>query len=167
MTKVVHVDSGPIGRTLFSFALPVLLNQLLQELYNAADCAVLGHFGENCALAASGIAGLLLSVLINFFIGFSSGVSAVTAQKFGRNELPTLRRTMTSVFQLVLIAGALLSAVGVSAAASLLGLLRCPPEVLAPATVYLRICACGLTAQLFYNVAVAVLRSLGDSRGPL
>ena len=76
MAKVVHVDSGPIGRTLFSFALPVLLTQLLQELYNAADCAVLGHFGELNALAASGIAGLLLSVLINFFIGFSSGVSA-------------------------------------------------------------------------------------------
>ena len=69
MAKVVHVDSGPIGRTLFSFALPVLLTQLLQELYNAADCAVLGHFGEANALAASGIAGLLLSVLINFFIG--------------------------------------------------------------------------------------------------
>ena len=45
MTKVMHVDSGPIGRTLFSFALPVLLTQLLQELYSAADCAVLGHFG--------------------------------------------------------------------------------------------------------------------------
>ena len=80
MAKVVHVDSGPIGRTLFSFALPVLLTQLLQELFNAADCAVLGHFGGENALAASAIAGLLLSVLINFFIGFSSGVSAVTAR---------------------------------------------------------------------------------------
>ena len=167
MTKVVHVDSGPIGRTLFSFALPVLLVQLLQELYNASDCAVLGHFGGDCALAASGIAGLLLSVLINFFIGFSSGVSAVTAQQFGRGELSTLRRTMTSIFRLVLAAGLLLSAVGVSASVPLLGLLRCPTEVLSPAAVYLRICACGLTAQLFYNVAVAVLRSLGDSRGPL
>ena len=167
MTKVVHVDSGPIGRTLFSFALPVLLTQLLQELYNAADCAVLGHFGGDCALAASGIAGLLLSVLINFFIGFSSGVSAVTAQQFGRGELSTMRRTMTSVFRLVLASGLLLSAVGGTAAVPLLGLLHCPTEVLAPAAVYLRICVCGLTAQLFYNVAVAVLRSLGDSRGPL
>ena len=166
MTKVVHVDNGPIGRTLFSFALPVLLSQLLQELYNAADCAVLGHFGEANALAASGIAGLLLSVLINFFIGFSSGVSAVTAQQFGAGALEQLRRTMTSVFRLVLIAGTLLSAVGIVAAKPLLILLRCPAEVLAPATVYLRICACGVMGQLFYNVAVAVLRSLGDSRGP-
>ena len=167
MAKVVHVDNGPIGRTLFSFALPVLLTQLLQEFFNAADCAVLGHFGGENALAASAIAGLLLSVLINFFIGFSSGVSAVTAQQFGQNVLVRLRQTMTGVFRLVLAAGLLLSAIGFSAARLLLVMLRCPEEVLAQAAVYLRICACGIMPQLFYNVAVAVLRSLGDSRGPL
>ena len=167
MSHVVHVDSGPVGRTLFSFALPVMLTQLLQELYNVADCVVLGHFGGANALAASGIAGLLISVLINFFIGFSSGVSVVTAQQFGRGELSLLQKTMTSVFRLVLLAGLLLSVAGAVAAGALLKLLRCPEEVLAPATVYLRICACGVLAQLFYNVAVAVLRSLGDSRDPL
>ncbi len=167
MSHVVHVDSGPIGRTLFSFALPVLLTQLMQELYNVADCAVLGHFGGANALAASGIAGLLLSVLINFFIGFSSGVSVVTAQQFGRDELSRLQKTMTSVFRFVLLAGLLLSVAGVVAARTLLKLLCCPAEVLPPATLYLRICAWGVLAQLFYNVAVAVLRSLGDSRGPM
>ncbi len=167
MSHVVHVDSGPIGRTLFSFALPVLLTQLLQELYNVADCAVLGHFGGSNALAASGIAGLLLSVLINFFIGFSSGISVVTAQQFGKGEISQLQKTMTSVFRLTLLAGLLLSVAGAAASEVLLKLLHCPTEVLSPATVYLRICACGALAQLFYNVAVAVLRSLGDSRGPL
>ena len=67
MEKAIHVDEGPIGKTLLAFALPVLAAQLLQELYNTADCAVLGHFGEPGALAATGIAGLLLSVFINFF----------------------------------------------------------------------------------------------------
>jgi len=167
MSKVGHVDTGPIGRTLLSFALPVLATQLLQELFNAADCAVLGHFGGEHALAASGIAGLLLSVFINFFIGFSSGVSAVTGQQFGLGDLDRLRRTMTGVFRMVLLAGLALSAAGILAAVPLLGLLRCPREALAPAAAYLRICFCGTAAQLFYNVAVAILRSLGDSRGPL
>ena len=90
--KVVHVDRGPIGKTLFAFALPVLLTQLFQELYNAADCAMLGYFGEANALAASGIAGLLLSVLINYFIGFSSGISAVSAMLFGKGELLQLKK---------------------------------------------------------------------------
>ena len=94
MEKAVHVDEGPIGKTLLAFALPVLVTQLLQELYNAADCAVLGHFGEDGALAATGIAGLLLSVFINFFIGFSSGVSAVTAKLFGAGDMGKLRQTI-------------------------------------------------------------------------
>lgn len=165
--KVVHVDKGPIGKTLFAFALPVLLTQLFQELYNAADCAMLGYFGETNALAASGISGLWLSVLINFFIGFSSGISAVSAMLFGEGETERLKKTMTSVFLLVVIAGALLSAAGYFAAGPLMVLLHCPAEVVAPASVYLRICACGIMAQLFYNVAAAVLRSLGDSIGPM
>ena len=67
--EVVHVDQGPIGCTLLHFAVPVLISQLLQEFYNIADCAVVGRFGGDYALAATGMAGLLLSVLINFFIG--------------------------------------------------------------------------------------------------
>ncbi len=167
MEKVVHVDEGPIGKTLLAFALPVLATQALQELYNAADCAVLGHFGEPGALAATGIAGLLLSVLINFFIGFSSGVSAVTARLFGAGETVKLRQTMTSVFRLVLIAGLLLSALGYCVSGVLLRLLRCPETVRPLAAAYLRIVSCGVCAQLIYNVGAAVLRSLGDTRGPL
>jgi putative MATE family efflux protein len=167
MEKAVHVDEGPIGKTLLAFALPVLVTQLLQELYNAADCAVLGHFGEPGALAATGIAGLLLSVFINFFIGFSSGVSAVTAKLFGAGDMGKLRQTMTSVFRLVFAFGVVLSVLGFAASDALLGLLRCPESVRPTAEVYLRIVCCGVGAQLFYNVGAAVLRSLGDSRGPL
>ena len=167
MEKAVHVDEGPIGKTLLAFALPVLVTQMLQELYNAADCAVLGHFGEPGALAATGIAGLVLSVCINFFIGFSSGVSAVTARRFGAGELGKLRQAMTSVFRLVIGFGAALSVLGFAASDALLGLLRCPETVRPTAAAYLRIVCCGIAAQLFYNVGAAVLRSLGDSRGPL
>lgn len=167
MAKSVHVDTGPIGHTLLSFAAPVLLSQLLQEVYNATDCAVVGHFGGENALAATGIAGLLLSVFINFFVGFSSGVSAVTGRLFGQRDLEGLRRAETGVFRLVLAAGLLLSGLCAVACVPLLRLLRCPAAVLPQAAAYLRICSCGILAQLVYNVGTAVLRSLGDSRGPL
>ena len=167
MKTVVHMDRGPIGKALLTFALPVLATQLLQELYNAADCAVLGHFGEAGALAATGIAGLLLSVLVNFFIGFSSGVSAVTAKLFGAEEGETLRQTMTSIFRLVFGAGLLFSVLGIAGADALPRLLRCPAAVQPLAASYLRIVGCGAAAQLIYNVGAAVLRSLGDTRGPL
>ena len=64
--ETVHMDQGPIGRTLLAFAAPVLLSQLLQEIYSVTDCAVLGRFGGEYALAAAGVGGLILSMCINF-----------------------------------------------------------------------------------------------------
>lgn len=167
MASVVHVENGSIGKALAAFALPVLASQALQELYNATDCMVVGHFAGENALAAAGIAGMLLSVLINFFIGFSSGISVVTSRLFGAYDYARLRRTMRAVFRLTIFAGLALSVLGGGMAEPLLRLLRCPAEVLSPAGTYLRICALGIPAQLLYNVGTAVLRSLGNTRSPL
>ena len=78
MTEV-HMEQGPIGRTLLVFAAPILLSQILQQMYSIADCMIVGHFGGGNGLAAAGEAALILSVIINFFVGFSTGVSAITA----------------------------------------------------------------------------------------
>ena len=162
-----HVESGLIAPVLFSFALPVLLLQLLQELYNITDCMVVGHFGGEYALAATGIAGLVLSILINFFIGFSSGISSVASRLFGAYDYPALKRTVNAIFRLVALAGMALSALAIVAADAVFTLMRSPEEVKPYAALYLRICACGLTAQMFYNVGAAFLRSIGDTRTPL
>ena len=79
----VHMEQGPIGRTLLVFAAPILLSQILQQMYSIADCMIVGHFGGGNGLAAAGEAALILSVIINFFVGFSTGVSAITASAFG------------------------------------------------------------------------------------
>ena len=104
-TAVVHMEKGPIGRTLLYFAIPVLFSQLLQEFYNVADCIVIGHFGGEYALAATGISGMLLSVLINFFIGFSSGISVITSILFGSSHYEKLKETLTAVFRLTIFVG--------------------------------------------------------------
>ena len=163
---LMHVENGPIGPVLLRFALPVLLSQVLQELYNVVDCMVVGRFGGDCALAAVGVAGTILSVLIKFFIGFSSGVSVMTSRLFGRHDYPQLRKTMTSVFRLVIALGAGLSLLGVLGAGWSLRALNCPSEVLEHAAVYLRICSAGLAAQMVYNVGAEILRSMGDTGTP-
>ena len=164
---VIHVESGPIGRTLLHFAVPVLLSQFLQEFYNIADCAVIGRFGGSFSLAAAGSSGLLMSVMINFFVGFSSGVSVITANLFGARHYEDLKRVICSVTRLSLLAGTVMTAVVFILADRILGLLRCPSDVLPHASVYIHLCILGLTAQLIYNVGTAVLRSLGDTRTPL
>ncbi len=163
---LTHVENGPIGSTLARFALPVLLSQVLQELYSAVDCMAVGRFGGAYALAAVGVSGMLLSVLIKFFIGFSSGVSVVTSRLFGENDQAGLRRTMTAVFRMVIALGLLLSLLGVLCAEWALRALNCPAEVLGQAALYLRICSAGLAAQMVYNVGAGILRSLGDTRTP-
>ena len=163
-----HVDNGPIVPVLVSFALPVLLIQLLQELYNITDCMVVGHFGGEYALAATGVAGLLLSILINFFIGFSSGISGIASRLFGARSYRELQRTVNVLFRMVIAAGICLSALIIASAEAVLSMMRSPSEVMPHATLYMRICACGLTAQMIYNVGAAFLRSIGmptDLRG--
>ncbi len=165
--EVVHVDQGPIGCTLLHFAVPVLISQLLQEFYNIADCAVVGRFGGDYALAATGTAGLLLSVLINFFIGFSSGVSVETARLFGGKQYEPLKKTLQSIFRLAAGAGCLFTVFGLLLTDRILVALHCPPEIHGAASVYFRICLLGIAAQLIYNVGTAVLRSLGDTVSPM
>ncbi len=165
--SVVHVEKGPIGKMLLCFAIPVLLSQLLQELYNVADCMVLGHFGGQYALAATGISGMLLSVLINFFIGFSSGISVITSRLFGSYDYVGLKRTMTAVFRMLILTGLLMTFMGYLISGRVLDLLHNPPEVRPYALLYLHICIFGLTAQLIYNVGTAILRSLGNTRTPM
>ena len=97
-TSTLHVETGPIGRTLLAFAIPVIVSQLLQEFYNIADCAVIGHFAGGHALAAVGVSGLILSVLVNFFIGFSSGVSVITSRLFGEYSYDQLIQNNKNVF---------------------------------------------------------------------
>ena len=90
----VHMEQGPIGRTLLVFAAPILLSQILQQMYSIADCMIVGHFGGGNGLAAAGEAALILSVIINFFVGFSTGVSAITASAFGGFQYKKLSRIL-------------------------------------------------------------------------
>ena len=165
-SSVIHVEKGPIGKTLLYFAVPVLLSQLLQEFYNVADCMVVGRFAEEYALAATGVSGMLMSVLINFFIGFSSGVSVITSRLFGAYDYDKLKCTITSIFRLVILAGFVMTLLGYLASGPVLDLLKSPAQVRPYALTYLHIMVLGLTAQLIYNVGTAVLRSLGNTHTP-
>ena len=139
----------------------------LGDSYKRIGFSVNQILGEKFPVSAGvGVVAILLSVLIKFFIGFSSGVSVVTSRLFGENDQAGLRRTMTAVFRMVIALGLLLSLLGVLCAEWALRALNCPAEVLGQAALYLRICSAGLAAQMVYNVGAGILRSLGDTRTP-
>ena len=167
MSNGTHVEKGPIVPALLSFALPVLILQLMQEMYNITVCMIVGHFGGEHALAAIGVAGLVLSILINFFVGFSSGISVVTSRLFGAYDYPELNRTLNAVIRMVILTGLCLTGLSLVGTDVVFALLQSPSVVRPGAAAYFRICACGLAAQMIYNVGAAFLRSIGDTKTPL
>lgn len=163
----IHMEKGPIGRTLLLFSGPILLSQILQQMYSIADCMIVGHFGGGNGLAAAGEAALILSVIINFFVGFSTGISAITAAAFGSLQYKKLSQVLHMVITLSLILGAVMTSVGILFSGSFLQWINCPTQVLAPARTYLMICMLGIIPQFLYNMGNALLRSLGNTKEPL
>ena len=166
-TGEVLMSSGSIHRTLLMYALPVLIMQLLQQLYNIADCAVIGRLCSGFGLAAVGVSGLILAVHINFFIGFAVGVTSAVSQLFGAQNFEKLRAMIATSIWLAAAAGLLLTIIGEQLGSNYLTWLSCPPEAFSDALLYLRICLWGLVPQLVYNVANGVFRALGNTRTPL
>ncbi|MBR5163002.1 MAG: MATE family efflux transporter, partial [Schwartzia sp.] len=166
-TGEVLMDSGSIHRTLLVYALPVLVMQLLQQLYNLADCAVIGRLCGGFGLAAVGVAGLVLAVHINFFIGFSVGVTSAVSRLFGARAFGKLRAMIATSLWLAAGAGLFLTVLGERLGENYLAWLACPAEAMDAALLYLHICLLGLVPQLVYNVANGVFRALGNTKTPL
>ncbi len=163
----IHMEKGPIGRTLLLFTAPVLLSQIMQQLYSIADCMIVGHFGGGYGLSAAGVAGLILSVIVNFFIGFSTGISYITARLFGSYDYSRLKQTIQTMIWLCVFTGVLFTFIGIFQADAFLIWLNCPEPVLDGAAQYLRICFLGMIPQLVSNTGTAILRSMGNTKSPL
>ncbi|MDR1060189.1 MAG: MATE family efflux transporter [Clostridiales bacterium] len=167
MTKQSDMTHGNILRLLISFSVPLFLGNLLQQLYNAFDAIVVGNFVGNEALAAVGSAGVLINMIIAFFMGMSTGASVLISQAYGARDGRSLRDAEHTAVLLALIMGIALSALGIAATPQLLSLMRTPPEVVPLAAEYLRIYFAGMTALTVYNMGAAILTAVGDSKRPL
>ena len=158
---------GAIIRQLLIFMLPILLSQLLQQFYGIADTALVGRALGADALAAVGTGSLILSVIVNFFIGFSAGLSVLVSHLYGAHDYTRLSALVRSIAVIVLVFALLLTAAGILAAPAMLAALNMPAELIPSTASYLRITLLGILAQLVYNTATAILRALGNTASAL
>ena len=158
---------GAIPRQLLVFMLPILLSQLLQQFYTIADTALVGQVLGAQALAAVGTASLILSVIVNFFIGFSAGLSVLVSHLYGEKDYAHLSALVQSIFITVALFAALFTAAGIVLTEQLLAALSTPAELILAASLYLRTVLYGMLAQLLYNTASAILRALGNTTSAL
>ncbi len=162
-TDMLH---GPLTKKILLFTLPIALSSILQQLFNAADTAVVGYFGNKDALAAVGTNTEIIALIVTVSSGLSVGANILVAGLIGkgrREEIPFAVRTSVVMAVIIGISGMIS---GQFAAEPLLRLIQAPENILRDATLYLRIYMFGYPFLLLYDFGSAVLRARGDSRYP-
>lgn len=158
---------GSLWNKILLFALPLAAGGMMQQLFNAADAAVVGQFVGSEALAAVGSNVSLIGLFINMFMGLSGGANVIIALYIGQGEPAKVSRAVHTTMLVAVISGVSLLAAGVSFAPKMLEIMNSPEDVIDLATLYLRIYFLGMPFAMVYNFGAAILRSIGDTRRPL
>ena len=163
----VDMTQGSISGHLIRFAVPMLIGQVFQQLYNTVDSVVVGQFVGKEALAAVGSTGNIINALIGFFSGLSMGAGVIISQSFGAKDDRGVHDAVHTSLLLTLLASVVCTALGLFAAPLMLEMMDTPADVIGEATTYLRIYFSGVVGLMFYNIGSGILRAVGDSKRPL
>ena len=168
--KMFGAQDMTVGRPLVNlatFAIPLLIGNLAQTLYNTVDTIVVGKYVGVNALAAVGTAGPILNLLLLLFMGISTGASILVSQYFGAQRHHELSSAVGTCLTLTAIASVFIMIVGPLITRPLMTLLKTPEEVYDMAVAYLNIICIGILGGGYYNIVSGVLRGMGDSISPL
>ena len=161
------MTSGPLGKQILLFSLPLICSNLLQVLFNLADLAVVGQFVGSEALGSVGSTTTLVTMFTGFLIGLGGGINVLAARFFGARDDKRFGQLLHTAAILSLGLGILLSILGVAFTRSILQLLQTKEDLLDGAALYLRIYLLGMPAMAIYNYGSAIMSALGDTRRPL
>ena len=161
------LTEGIIWRKLLFFALPILLGQIFQQLYNTFDSLIVGKFLGDQALAAVSSSGSLIFMLVGFFQGVAIGAGVIIAKEYGAKNYKAMRLALHTDVAFGLTAGVVLTIVGVVFSPTILRWMNTPADVLPQSVEYFRVYFCGAIFIVMYNIFVGILQAVGDSRHPL
>lgn len=161
------LTEGTIWKKIIAFAVPIFLGNLFQQLYNTADSLIVGNFIGSDALAAVSSSGNLIFLMVGFFNGIAMGAGVVIARYFGARKLEELEKAVHTLVAFGLVAGVVLTVVGMLATPYILQWMGTPESVLPNSILYFRIYFAGSLGFVMYNIFVGILQSVGDSKHPL
>lgn len=167
MAQIKNMTAGKPGKLIFTFALPLMLGNVFQQLYTVVDTMVVGKFLGVGALAALGAADWLNWMMLGIIQGFAQGFAILMAQEFGAKKYEKLRDVIGNAGVLSLLFSLLLTGAGQLAARPVLLLLQTPETILPDTLLYLRMMFLGVPVVMAYNLLACILRSLGDGKTPL
>lgn len=161
------MTQGPVMKHLVSFAVPVIIGNVFQQVYNIVDTAVVGKFLGPDALGAMGASGPIVFFLNTLVMGLSVGVTVVASQLFGAKNYERLRKTIFMSVVMGIVVGLILSVVGFIYSGGMMVLSGAPREIIPGAEIFLKYMFGGLLISVFYNLMSGIMRAFGDSRTPL
>lgn len=165
--KKTSMTEGTIWKILVRFALPLLLGNLFQQLYNMVDSLVVGNFCGDQALAAVSSSNSLCHLIIGFFQGVFIGASVIISRHYGAKDDKGVDKAIHTTVLFSLVIGIALSILGVCFTPTILRWMGTPENVLPESILYFRVYCAGLLALVLYNTATGIFQALGDSRHPL
>lgn len=167
MREKTDMTSGSLGDKIIKYAMPLAATGILQQLFNAADLAVVGKFRGTEAQAAVGGNAPVISLLVNLFVGISLGSNVVIAKAIGQRKQDNISKAVHTSIIVAVAGGIFMTILGEILSGSIIRLLDVPEEVFPMAVKYLRIYLLGMPVILLYNFESAIFRSCGNTRTPL
>lgn len=160
------MTEGPIFSRLMTFAMPIFLGTIVNQMYNVADSMIVGHFVSKDALAAVSAGAPVMSIIMLFFVGMSSGACVVVAQRSGVGDKTALQKAVGTVAFMTLAGSVCLTAFGLSVCKPLLKMLGTPVGILDDTFRYLVVIFVCTTGNMVYQMGSGVLQGMGDSTWP-
>ena len=166
MKKTTIMTEGSIWKKLLFFAIPLILGNLFQQLYNTVDSIIVGNYIGSEALAAVGASSSVVNLLIGFCIGASAGAGVVISQFFGAWDKEGVRKAVHTTVALS-IAGIVMTVAGVLLTPVILRAMGTPAEVFSEAVIYLQVFFGGIVFSVIYNMSAGILNAVGNSKRSL
>ena len=165
--KTLNLTEGPLFSKIVLFILPLMLSNLLQICYNAADMMIVGLSSEANAVGAIGTTGALITLIVNVFIGFSTGANVMIARHLGAREEKLVSRTVHTALAMSVIFGTVSAIAGFFFSRPILELMGAEAELLDLATLYTKVYFLGVPFISIANYAISIFRAKGDTKTPL
>lgn len=159
---------GVIWKQLLKYFFPILFGTFFQQLYNTADALIVGRFlGKEALSAVAGSSGMIVQLVVGFFVGLSSGASVLVSQYYGAYDKENVRKSVHTVMAFSFLCGALMMVIGLMFSPVFLQWMKTPEDTMEMSVIYLRVYFAGMIGNMIYNTGSGILRAAGDSRRPL
>lgn len=167
MDSKQNLTEGIIWKQLLLFFIPIVIGTFFQQLYNTVDTIIVGQAVGTSALAAVGSTGNLTNLIVNFFVGLSSGATVVIAQFYGANEYKRVSKAVHTSFAMSIVCGIAMMIFGVFFSYECLKMIGVPSDIINDSSLYMKLYFLSMLPGVIYNIGAGILRAIGDSKTPL